>query len=320
MPCHHPVQSEETKPVRIRLVLNAAGGTLKGADVDGECSAIARRFALHGVDADLVPVQGGDLEAEVRAGLEASGSDRYDAVVVGGGDGSISAAANALAGTDMPLGILPLGTLNHFAKDLGLPLDIDAAVAAIAAGRTQAVDVAEVSGRVFVNNSSIGVYPYMVVERDRQQSRHGLAKWPAMVLALLRALRRFPRRRLTVAAEGEGPRQYRTACVFVGNNTYEIDLLNLGERSTLNGGGLCLYVVRHRTPWGLLGLALRSLLGRLDQLRDFEMRTGLATVLIRSHAHRLPVSVDGEVIGLETPLRYRIRPGDLRVFVPETKE
>ena len=115
-----------------------------------------------------------------------------DAIVVGGGDGSIRTLASVLAGTDVPLGVLPLGTLNHFAKDLGIPLQVEEAAAIIAAGRTRVVDLAEVNGETFINNSSIGIYPYMVIDRERRRARHKLAKWMAMVPAFFRMLRHFP--------------------------------------------------------------------------------------------------------------------------------
>ena len=92
-------------------------------------------------------------------------------MVVGGGDGTLSAAASILAGTDTALGVLALGTLNHFARDLRIPLDLDGAIGVIAAGHHQTVDVGEVNGQVFINNSSIGIYPFFVAERS------GRAEW-----------------------------------------------------------------------------------------------------------------------------------------------
>ena len=92
-------------------------------------------------------------------------------LIVGGGDGTISAAASALVGTETRLGILPLGTLNHFARDLGIPTDLDEAAKLIAAGAERRVDVAEMNGRIFINNSAIGLYPLMVVDRDVQRKR-----------------------------------------------------------------------------------------------------------------------------------------------------
>jgi hypothetical protein len=170
---------------------------------------------------------------------------QIDAVVVGSGDGTVGTVVRVVAGAGVPLGILPLGTLHQFAKDLGLPLDIDGAVQVIAAARTRDVDVAEVNGRVFINNASIGIHPCMVVDRDRRRSTAGLSKGLAMSLAFLRMLWRFPRRRLSIRTEGwTAPR--RTPCLLIGNNEYGIELLTLGRRNRLDAGELWLFVATPR--------------------------------------------------------------------------
>jgi diacylglycerol kinase family enzyme len=234
--------------------------------------------------------------------------------VVGGGDGTVGSAAGLLAGTDVPLGVLPLGTLNHFAKDLGMPLEVERACAAIAARRTRRVDVAEVNGRVFVNNSAVGLYPYMVIDRERRQDHSGLGKWPAMTLAFLRAVRHFPRRRLRVCVEG-WTRPYRTPCLFVGNNAYDMSLLSM-RRQRLDGGQLWLFVAGHQDRLAFMWLAARIAVGGLEREGNFEtVSTPSAEIL--SRASRLHVSTDGEVQRLQPPLRYRSRPGDLVVFAPE---
>lgn len=302
--------------VRVFVVLNEGSGTVPHAGAAEERARVAAAFAELGVEAVVVTARGEAMADEVRGAIGVAGSGRFDAVAVGGGDGSVSTVAGVLAGTAMPLGVLPLGTLNHFAKDLGLPLDLEGAARVIAAGHTRQVDVAEANGRVFVNNSSIGLYPYMVTDRERLRGAGGLGKWPAMLLAGARALRRFPVRRLRVAADGEAALPYRTPVVFVGNNAYEVSLFNPGARAALDRGELCLYVVNHRTRQGLLWLALRAAFGRLDQARDFVMRSGLHTVEIRARTSRLRVSIDGEIATMRPPIGYRTRPGALAVLAP----
>ena len=300
------------------MLLNADGGTLRreGADVMRE--RVASAFAERGMAAEIALVGGGEIgrEAERAAADAAAGAHdrrRFDAVVVGGGDGTVGTVAGALAGTGMPLGVLPLGTLNHFARDLGIAA-LDDAVDAIASGATRQVDIAEVNGRVFVNNSSVGVYPYMVVDRERRQEHFGRSKWAAMSLAFLRMLRRFPRRRLSICVEG-AVHPCVSPCVFVGNNAYETDLFDFGKRAALDGGELCLYLAKATSPAGLVSLAFRAAFGGLDQAHDFETIKA-RTLEIRSRASRLPVSRDGEVEFLAPPLRYRIRPKALAVFAP----
>jgi diacylglycerol kinase family enzyme len=297
--------------MRAFVILNEKGGTVLPEGAEARKTGLVDIFRRHGVEATVEIAPGEAIADRIRRAVDEGG---YDAIVAGGGDGTISAAANVLSGTDVPLGILPLGTLNHFAKDLRLPLELEPAVAAIARGMPRRVDVAEVNGRVFINNSSVGIYPYAVTERERHRGRSGLGKWTAMALAAFRAFRRFPRRRLIVFDETGAVARGRTPCVFVGNNTYGISLFNPGAREALDRGELCLYVMKHRSRWGALALALRAALGRIEEARDFERRCGLGQATIGSRASRLPVSLDGEVAVMRPPLRYRVRPGALRVL------
>ncbi len=219
-----------------------------------------------------------------------------------------------LAGSGVPLGILPLGTLNHFARDLGIPLGVDEAVAVIAAGHRRAVDLGEVNGAIFVNNSSIGIYPYMVLDRDRRQKLHGMSKWTAMALAFLRVMRAFPRRRVRVRAEGAAE-AVRTPCLFVGNNEYGTHIFGLGKRQRLDAGALWLYLAKPRSAAGFLALVGHLALGRIDAARDLTV-SEVRAAEIETATSRLPVALDGEVEILASPLRYRILPKALTVLAP----
>jgi diacylglycerol kinase family enzyme len=302
--------------VRAFIVLNPRCGSLTRSGVEGAIARLEAVGADHGI-AMTVAVASGDRIADEVRGAIVPGSDgnepRFDAVAVGGGDGSISAAASVLAGTDIPLTVLPLGTFNHFARDLGLPLDLDAALALVAHGHAKSVDVGELNGRVFLNNSSLGIYPHLVVERDRVH-RRGPARWGAAALAFCRVLWRLPTPRLRLRARGREVER-KTPCLFIGNNLYELDAFAVARRSRLDDGALCLYIAHRHSRLALLYLAVRAFLGRLEPDRDFTLRR-LDTVEVSSRRHRLPVALDGEVLIMETPLRYRIRPRALRVIVP----
>jgi diacylglycerol kinase family enzyme len=234
--------------------------------------------------------------------------------VVGGGDGSIRTVAGVLANTGVPLGILPLGTLNHFAKDLGIPTELDKAAGVIAHGAERVVDLAEVNGEAFINNSSIGIYPYIVIDRERRRANHKLAKWMAMVPAFFRMLRHFPRRRLAISAEG-WTRPYRTPCLFIGNNEYGMELFALGKRQHLDRGELWFYVVKPRNPLGFFWMVCRMCFGKPERAHDIETFR-IREAEVRSKTSRLPVALDGEVEIMHPPLHYRSRPGALRVIVP----
>jgi len=235
-------------------------------------------------------------------------------LIVGGGDGSVSAAAGILAGTKTKLAILPLGTLNHFARDLGIPLDLSEAAALIGNGTARPVDVAEVNGRIFVNNSAIGLYPLMVIDRDLQQKRLGRSKRLAMLVASARTLARFSHYRLTLTVNDERSR-IDTPLLFVGNNDYRIDLRAPGRRESLEDGRLSVFVMRKKTRRGLLAASIRALFNRTrpDDMVRLEDVQRLQVSCPRSH---VVISIDGEVESVIPPLDYRVRKGALSVIAP----
>ena len=296
--------------MRAIVFMNAAAGSLDSSEVREEAARIGEALRAADVEADVRAVE---AEALTDAAREAAGSGA-DVIVAAGGDGTIGMVAAVLAGGRTTLGVLPLGTLNHFAKDLGIPLELDEAARTLAAGRVREVDVGEVNGLVFVNNSSIGLYPRMVEEREEKRARGGLAKWPAMALAVLTVFRRFPLWRVKLRIDGNVVART-TPLLFVGNNRYQAGFLALQGRSCLDGGELSLYVARTKGRFGLVRLALGALVGRLDQDRDFE-EMFLARVDVEATRRSLRVALDGEVTRLQPPLRYRIRPRVLRVVAP----
>src|SRR5436189_2777761 len=162
--------------MKIRVIVNRHGGTLKAGGEDAEAK-INAAFEKAGVDADVRMTDPDDIFDALSEGARAPG---LDALVAGGGDGTLSCAAGHLADSGRPLGILPLGTLNHLARDAGIPAGLGEAAAVIAAGHMQAIDLAEVNGRIFVNNSSVGLYPDMVRLREVEQGRLGRSKRMAM--------------------------------------------------------------------------------------------------------------------------------------------
>lgn len=294
--------------MKVRVIVNRGGGSF-GED---KVEKLRPLFGKAGIEAKIVAVEPGELGRHCAEAAEASG---VDALVAAGGDGTISTAAGAVAGTETKLGVLPLGTLNHFAKDAGIPLDLEEAVAAIAGGRTRQVDVAEVNGRIFINNSAVGLYPELVKSREAQQRLLGRSKKAAMLVAGMRAFWRFSRRRLTIRVAGhEG--SIVTPLLFVGNNRYKMDLLELGQRDAIDRGELCLYAPLAGGPLHFLSVSLRAVLGREDRQRDFLAVDGVREAEIDSPKPALMVATDGEAQSLETPLRYRIRPGALRLIVP----
>lgn len=298
----------------LQVLLNPSAGAIERYGCEPLIAELTAAFARRGVAATVTPVGSAELHDAALAAWRAALAGEADAVVIGGGDGSIRTVAAVLAGSEVPLGVIPLGTLNHFARDAGLPLARDEAVAVIAGGHVRRVDVGDVNGRTFVNNSSIGLYPYLVLDRNRRRRLHGTAKWMALALAAWRTLRTLPLRRLSISAAG-WHHPGRTPLVFIGNNEYQITGPRLGRRLRLDGGELCVYLARPQSRLGLIWLSVRAFFGFLDRVRDLECRR-LAQLAIHSRRRRLLVACDGEVEMLQQPLHYRSRPGALCIFAP----
>lgn len=289
------------------MILNAASGT--GAASRG-VSDIAQRLARAGRDGTITTVRGGRaLRRAAQSALEAG----CDALVAGGGDGTVSALASVTVGSEVPLGVLPLGTLNHFARDVGIPLDLEEALDVILAGRTRSVDVGEVNGRIFINNASLGVYPRIVQLRERYREK-GLGKWFAALWAGLAVLRRRPFMTVRIRTAEEDIVR-RTPAVLVGNNPYETAGLSMGSRSSLNQGVLALYVMNADARVSLLRLAWQVWRKGAERVREVDCLLA-DEALIQATRPALRAALDGEVVGLETPLGFRSRPGALRVLVP----
>jgi diacylglycerol kinase family enzyme len=291
------------------VIVNAGSG--QGND-RALVDRLARLFKAARLEAKIELAHGGE---EIGAAVMSAVAARPRLVVAGGGDGTVSSVAAALVDTGIALGVLPLGTLNHFAKDLGVPLELADAVAVLSEGREDRVDVGEVNGRIFINNSSLGLYPDIVRDRERQRRRLGRGKWPALVWATIAALRRYPFLAVRLSIDGQEAVR-RTPFVFIGNNEYSMEGFAIGERSGLADGRLSLYVAQRPGRWRLLLLALRALTGRLRQARDFDAMLATA-IVIQSRHRRLRVATDGEVTEMTPPLQYRVRPGALVVMRPQ---
>ena len=290
----------------IVVILNTKAG-IKG--IDDRSEHLAELFKAAGAPAQIVPlVSPADAPAAARSAVDQGA----DVVVAAGGDGTVNSVAAALVRSNKPLGVIPLGTLNHFARDAGIPLDLERAVRTVVDGHVKRVDVGEVNGRIFLNNSSIGVYPDIVVEREALQ-RQGHRKWIAFVWATVKILRHYRGVVVRITA-GDSPHVVRTPFLFVGNNEYHVEGLHLGARDRLDSGRLFAYLAPRVHGRDLPKVLARALVGRQrGTLESFEA----ATLQVDTPGRRrVRVATDGEVAVLSTPLQYRVRPRELGVVVP----
>jgi diacylglycerol kinase family enzyme len=295
-------------PHPIEVIVNAGSGSVESEETKRNLTEL---FKENGVEARIHLAKNGSEIVSLAKKLAESDAE---IIVAGGGDGSVSAIAEEVSKNDKILGVLPLGTLNNFSKDLGIPQDLAEAVRIIAEKRVKIIDTGEVNGRIFVNNSSIGLYPHIVKRREAQQ-RLGHGKWRSAFWAALRILKRSPffAVRLETA---EGKRIVKTPFVFVGNNEYEMDFFNIGRRACIDDGKLSVYFLHRHNRRGLFLLAVRTIFGRLRQTKDFE-EINVAEITIETRRKKILVAFDGEVEMLETPLQYKIHAKSLRVIAPE---
>jgi YegS/Rv2252/BmrU family lipid kinase len=292
----------------IACIVNGSARSNAAAQLSDRVAAL---FREHGAKAETIVISHG---RELTPIAQRYAQDGCRTIVAAGGDGTVNAVASALVGTKAALGVIPLGTLNHFAKDAGIPLDLDDAVDTIINGVTKQVDVGELNGRIFINNSSIGLYPAIVQERSDHQ-RRGLKKWLAFARAVYSVMRRVPQFRASLHADGKYDGTDRTPFIFVGNNAYEATGLAIGERRRLDGGMLWACRAPGADRAALIKMAIRALFGQASpgELKALEAEE----IWVQTRKNKnVKVANDGEVFSATPPLHYRIRPRALRVIVP----
>lgn len=292
----------------LHVIVNKNGGTAAKMG-DALIQELEKSFAEAGATAEVAALDGKQIPDAIEAAA------RSARVTVAGGDGTAAGAAQILAGSDAELGLLPLGTLNHLARDLGIPADLGEAAKVAVNGRPIAIDVGEVNGQVFVNNASIGLYPLMVRKREGLRRAKGWPKWLSTVPAAFAVLERLPHHRLRLDW-GKGERGIVTPLLFVGNNVYSLDRGEVGKRATLTDGKLSVYAVARRRRAALIWFALRALVGRAERSLDFETLGECETLTVSSSSGSIEIALDGELRRMDSPLEFRIRAGALTVITP----
>jgi diacylglycerol kinase family enzyme len=295
---------------KIGAVINATAGTLPSAVAERRLDEIKEHLEERVEPGWLAIVSGQQVATEIER-LKARG---LEVLVIGGGDGSISTAAQLVADTGIALAVLALGTRNHFARDLGVPLEPADAIALLDRMRVHTVDLGEVNGHVFINNAALGPYPRLVAEREQTMRTRGWRKWQAEIAAVLSVLRRIRHMKLVVEDE-RGRMTYHTPFVFVGNNEYTGGILADSKRPSLSDGKLWFCTAQARGRWALLRMAWQLSAGGIERIRDLETRR-LAAVTIHTRRRQVLVAMDGENRTMDTPLRFRSRRQSLRVVVP----
>ena len=252
-----------------------------------------------------------DCPGEDIAGQVADAArQRPDFVAVAGGDGTMRAAAQELLGTGIPLLPIPGGTRNHFALAVGVS-DLETAAKTAVDGVVRSVDVGDVNGHCFLNNSSVGLYPRLVVRRESYRRR--MSKQRAQLAAAWEQIRRGRRFRLQLRG-----RWHRAWLVFVGNGCYGEHVLDFTDRESVGGGLLDIRVVLADRPLARTRVILSLLRGL--SASPLIVRDTCPAAELGLAASTVDVALDGEVVRLEAPLCYSVRSGELAVLVPVDAE
>lgn len=293
-------------PVRGTLFLNPSSGRRLGGAEPAELAAAATDAGF-----DVIRLENNfDVTAAVRDGLDRG----INLFVAAGGDGTVNAVIQALVQHPAAsLGVIPTGTYNHFARDLGLPLDWRSALEVILAGAKRTVDTARANHRFFVNNLSIGLYPDLV--RWREKKGRDYPRWKARLYAAYGTLRKY--RHVNLAIETAHHREIiRTHVFMVSNNSYDLSRIGIeSSREMLEEGRLSVYWLPHISRLKLMRFVARYLAGRVRDTPGFRsFRT--SRLRVESSRPLIRVGIDGEVVTLTTPLTITIVPQSLAVVVP----
>ena len=288
--------------VRVSVVLNREAGRAPAPD------ALAQALARGLPGAEVI-----EIARSVESGAFERAAAGADLLVAAGGDGTVSAVAAAAARTGRPFGVIPCGTLNHFARDMGIPAALDEAIAVIAAGHTRAIDTGDLNGRMFVNNASAGAYPRLVWERNRAR-RRGLPRPAAMGVAVARTWMGLRSDTVRLTVDGVALVR-RTPFIFVGNSSYEVEGTEIGRRPVMTDGTLSLCMAPKFGRIDALLLPVRVLARTLERHERFETLTA-ELVVVRTGRPRVRVALDGEVRVFGGPLSFAVRRNAVTVVAP----
>jgi YegS/Rv2252/BmrU family lipid kinase len=233
--------------------------------------------------------------------------------IAAGGDGTVHHVAQAIVQTESILAVIPTGTYNHFARDLGIPLDWNAALDVALNGATRQIDAARINDRFFLNNVSLGLYPELVARREERGRDY--PRWRARIYALYATLRKFPHVTLSIETESKQG-TFRTNIFMVSNNSYDLERFGLeAPRETLNEGKLSVYWLARRSRLQLAQIVARYLAGRVREIPGFTMFQ-TKEMRVQSSRVTLKVGIDGELFTLRTPLSIVSVPQSVSVRVP----
>ncbi|NMG66553.1 diacylglycerol kinase [Azoarcus indigens] len=299
----------------LHLIANRASGSGEGPRLEElaaeRCRELGRELVVHVPDSPSGLAQAAE---RARRAAQADGG----VVIAAGGDGTVRTVAQVLAGSEVPMAVVPIGTFNFFARNYRIPEDMEGALEVALHGQPQAVNLGQVNGHVFLVNASFGLYAKAIAERERSTSRFGRNRAVVIASTVISMLRGHPVMDVELEIAGVSQR-VRTPMVFVGNNALQLKDVSLDVARCMGDGQLAVVVLRPVSWWGMLKLTLNGLLRMLSQEQSLESFCA-HRLLIRRRRGRVRVALDGELLRLETPLEFRSWDDALSLMSPPLAE
>lgn len=291
------------------VVFNAKSGSALASGLTAE--TLRQQFLDNEIAVDLSDEPDADLSEQIKRAMTSDA----EVIVAAGGDGTVTALANALAGSGKTLALLPLGTANLLARDLGIPLELDKAIASMGEMQPRRIDVGEVNGRIFLHKVVIGLIPNIAEKREEIRGDDGFAARFAFARYLFGRIAQARRIAVEIASDKQAVAVRRVHALAIANNAYDEAFGRFFSRQCLDGGSLSLYVLKHLSVTDFLRLATEMLLGRWTNDSALEIEQ-VQSVTIRRSRRPIKVMIDGEVEVLNGPLAFQIRPLALSVLAP----
>ncbi|KQR70843.1 diacylglycerol kinase [Rhizobium sp. Leaf384] len=297
--------------MKLKAILNSDGGTFRTTDMKAYSQAMDSAFRSAGHDIEIAVVSGDDMEAELK---KAANRDDLDAMIAGGGDGTISAAAGVAWKSGLPLGVVPAGTMNLFARSLKLPLDIWKVLDVLATGEVIDGDIGSANGRAFVHQFSMGLHARMVRYRESYSFASRLGKISASTRAAIGVVFNPPQFRIEFRADGVTERR-KVSALSVSNNHFGANALMYAD--DLTGGHLGFYTAPPLTPPGVGRLVFDILRGKFRESTLITEMSVKQVELYFPHArrHKINCVIDGELLPLRGDVDIRIHAGELKLLV-----
>ena len=299
---------------QLTVVLNREAGTLVSLGPEVVEAGLRRILTDLGCGVEILNVTGNKVEEALRQALRGSA----DAVVVGGGDGTVASAATIFAGQDKPLGILPMGTFNLAARDVGMSVDWKEAAVQLVTAPVVEADLLDVGGKLYFCMVVLGFYPALVMG---QEEYHGnwLVKSVRTLIDATRSMATFPPLNLSLSRNGI-TESHRTRMALIANNDYQDMFGIIPARSSLDAGYFTVYVSKHRTRLGMARSVLAWLLGRWKQDREIISMRATEMEIDVKRKRRIAVMMDGEVDKIALPFKVSLKPKALRVISPRIEK